>query len=83
MTSEQLLELVRQLIADNERLRIENEKLRLKDEQLRKEIELLKRRNAPPTSQSSNNKPKKNCAFLAIVSVHDLFPSGNSLIARN
>src|SRR5262245_19796511 len=53
LSAEQLLELVRQLIAENERLLAENA-------QLRAEIEELKRKNARPAAPFSKNKRKKN-----------------------
>jgi transposase len=53
LSVEQLLELVRQLIAENEQLRAENA-------QLRAEIEELKRKNARPAAPFSKNKRKKN-----------------------
>jgi regulator of replication initiation timing len=46
LDSEQMLELVRQLIAENERLRAENERLR-------KGIEELKRKNARSAAHPS------------------------------
>src|SRR5262245_59566849 len=53
LSAEQLLELVRQLIAENEQLQAENA-------QLRAEIEELKRKNARPAAPFSKNKRKKN-----------------------
>jgi transposase len=53
LSAEQLLELVRRLIAENEQLRAENA-------QLRAEIEELKRKNARPAAPFSKNKRKKN-----------------------
>ena len=53
LKTEQLLELVRQLIAENEKLRTENA-------QLRAEIEELKRKNARQAAPFSKNKRKKN-----------------------
>lgn len=53
LSVEQLLDLVRQLIAENEQLRAENA-------QLRAEIEELKRKNARPAAPFSKNKRKKN-----------------------
>jgi transposase len=53
LNTEQLLELVRQLIA-------ENEKLRTDSAQLLAEIEELKRKNARPAAPFSKNKRKKN-----------------------
>src|SRR5262245_53012739 len=53
LSAEQLLELVRQLIAENEQFRADNA-------QLRAEIEELKRKNARPAAPFSKNKRKKN-----------------------
>lgn len=53
LNTEQLLELVRQVIAENEKLRTENAELRA-------EIEELKRKYARPAAPFSKNKRKKN-----------------------
>jgi transposase len=53
LSYEQLLELVNQLMADNERLRADNERLRA-------EIEQLKRNNARSAAPFSKNKRKQN-----------------------